>query len=29
MAADLESPRAPDVVEDVIREAAGGNHQEE
>jgi hypothetical protein len=29
MAADLESPRAPEVVEDIIREAAGGNHQEE
>ena len=29
MAAELESPRAPEVVEDIIREAAGGNHQEE
>jgi amino acid transporter len=29
MAADLESPRAPEVVEDIIREATGGNHQEE
>ena len=29
MAAELESPRAPEVVEDIIREVAGGNHQEE
>jgi len=29
MAAELESPRAPEVVEDIIREAAGGNHPEE
>jgi hypothetical protein len=27
MAADLESTRAPEVVEDIKREAAGGNHQ--
>jgi hypothetical protein len=29
MAADLESTRAPEVVEDINREAAGGNHQSE
>jgi amino acid transporter/nucleotide-binding universal stress UspA family protein len=29
MAADLESPRAPEVVDDITREAAGGNHQSE
>jgi hypothetical protein len=29
MAADLESPRASDVVDDIIREAGGANHQEE
>jgi hypothetical protein len=27
MAADLESARAPEVVKDINREAAGGNHQ--
>jgi hypothetical protein len=29
MAADLESPRAPEVVDDIIRESAGGNHHVE
>jgi hypothetical protein len=29
MEAELQSPRAPDVVEDVIRESAGGNRQDE
>ena len=29
MAADLESPRAAEVVEDIAREAAGGNHLSE
>jgi hypothetical protein len=29
MAADLESPRAPEVVEDIIHEAAGSNHHDE
>ena len=29
MAADLHSQRAPEVVQDVIREAAGGNHHAE
>jgi amino acid transporter len=29
MAADLESPRAPEVVEDINREATGGNHHDE
>ena len=29
MAADLESTRAPDVVDDIVREAAGGNHHAE
>jgi hypothetical protein len=27
MAADLEGARAPEVVDDISREAAGGNHQ--
>jgi hypothetical protein len=26
MAAELKSPRAPEVVADIVREAAGGNH---
>ncbi|MCX6626095.1 MAG: amino acid permease, partial [Candidatus Solibacter sp.] len=29
MAAELESPRAPEVVEDIIREAGGSNRQDE
>jgi hypothetical protein len=29
MAAELKSPRAPEVVADIIREAAGGNHHTE
>jgi len=29
MAADLESPRAPEVVADIIKEAAGSNHRGE
>jgi amino acid transporter/nucleotide-binding universal stress UspA family protein len=28
MAADLDSPRAPEVVDDVLREATGANHHE-
>ena len=29
MAADLDSPRAPEVVDDIIREATGTNHHDE
>jgi hypothetical protein len=29
MAAELKSPRAPEVVADIIREAAGANHHKE
>jgi amino acid transporter len=29
MAADLESPRAPEVVDDILREATGTNHHDE
>jgi hypothetical protein len=29
MAAELESPRAPEVVEDIIHEATGANHHDE
>jgi hypothetical protein len=29
MAAELKSPRAPEVVADIVREAAGGNHHDQ
>jgi hypothetical protein len=29
MAADLDSPRANEVVDDIIREATGTNHHDE